>query len=340
MKRINILDSLRGIASFAVMWYHLAHASSYLETGTYLDTSGAFGKYGVQMFFVISGFILPYALYSRKYRVRDYGTFVLKRVIRLDPPYLATILGVLLLSYISSFIPGWGGHSDVDWIQIVGHLAYLNAFLGHDWLVSVFWTLAIEFQFYLLIALVFPLLAHSHQWVRYATLALLCGISVFFDHTGPTSFRPFLFQHIFLFGMGMAVFWKFVNLINWSSLVICTLLCALGTWTTLGVEETVAGILSVIIISGFSDFKAGRLLTYLGTISYSLYLVHLPIGDRFLGIMDRLSFVPQSIGLVLGCLVSIIAADLLYRIVEKPSQKWSSSISYNSFSKRLNKRNN
>ena len=84
--RIETLDCLRGIAAFAVLWFHLTNGNlGFLPPGV-LKSSGAFGWLGVEVFFVISGFILPYALQRAGYHSADFFQFVWKRILRLDPP--------------------------------------------------------------------------------------------------------------------------------------------------------------------------------------------------------------------------------------------------------------
>ena len=334
MKRVTVLDPLRGLASAAVMWFHLAHGSSYLDDGHWLDVSGEHGHLGVQVFFVISGFILPYALHARGYRLSDFTSFVANRVIRLDPPYFITIAGVIALTWASTFVPGWQGEMTLGWIQLAGHVGYVNAFIGEPWIVPVFWTLAIEFQFYLMLALVYPLLAHASKYVSIGTLAGLCGLAALVPHVGPTAFRPYVFQHIFLFGLGIAVFWYYFGRINRATLTVLLATCTAGVWLTLGIHEAIAGGATALVIAFAPGLRLGPILTYLGTISYSLYLVHLPIGDRVLGLLDRVPAIPKSIGLLAAIAASLLAADVLYRLVEKPSRKLSSQMKYRSARKR------
>jgi peptidoglycan/LPS O-acetylase OafA/YrhL len=162
VKRITTIDALRGIASFAVCFYHLSYCSNICLPQGALKSVGSFGWLGVEVFFVISGFIIPYALHRAGYQLKQYGTFVLKRVVRLDPPYLATIALIIPLGYFSAMAPGFQGPPfTVSTSQVLLHLAYLNVFFGGNWLNPVFWTLAIEFQYYLLVGLLYPFISHK-----------------------------------------------------------------------------------------------------------------------------------------------------------------------------------
>ena len=274
-------------------------------------------------------------MYSRNYQLNNFFPFVVKRIIRLDPAYFATIAGVILLSYISTFVPGWRGEFDITWARVAGHLAYLNGFLGLPWLVSVFWTLAIEFQFYLLIALIFPLLCHASSQHRWITLFLLCTTPFFFDLEKATSLKPFVFQHMFLFALGITTFWYYQGLVSCRTYIFLSALCAFGVAYSLGFGEMIVGTATAYVIAAFPNLKTGRVLTYFGAISYSLYLVHLPIGGRVLGLMERIPVIPELLGVLIATAASVIAADILYRLVEKPSLKLASTVSYR---KRSNER--
>jgi len=82
--RLANIDALRGIASLAVCWFHLTNGYS---EESMVRASGQFGWLGVEAFFVISGFIIPYALFKGRYRMSDdWKTFIWKRVIRIEPP--------------------------------------------------------------------------------------------------------------------------------------------------------------------------------------------------------------------------------------------------------------
>lgn len=102
--RINGIDFLRGIAALAVCWFHLS--GHYWVSEGALKASGQFGFLGVDVFFVVSGFVIPYSLYRAGYRLRNYPTFLLKRITRLDPPYIASIVFVLLSTFTIAAVKG------------------------------------------------------------------------------------------------------------------------------------------------------------------------------------------------------------------------------------------
>src|SRR3712207_6761977 len=99
--RVEGLDLLRGVASLGVCLSHLATFDFPTPTGHFylaLKSSLRYAWLAVEAFFVISGFVIPYSLHRAGYRLGSYPRFILKRIIRLDPPYLAAIALIVLLA--------------------------------------------------------------------------------------------------------------------------------------------------------------------------------------------------------------------------------------------------
>ena len=259
------------------------------------------------------------------YHIRkDFGTFFLKRIIRLDPPYLVAIGVTIGLWYASTFAPGFAGQPpNVSTWQLISHLGYLNAFLGHEWLNPVFWTLAIEFQYYILVAIAFPLFASHNGVVRLLALALL-AISGILLRQG-----EFVFHFGGLFALGILTFQKHVGL--WSVrryFVLLTVVSAVSAYT-LGPLIAAVGTGTAILIC-FARIGRSPPLAFLGAVSYSLYLLHSPIGGRVVNLGTRFAHtIPSQIAVLSAAIaISLFAAYVMFRLVERPAQRWSSSIKY------------
>jgi peptidoglycan/LPS O-acetylase OafA/YrhL len=317
--RIEPLDGLRGLAALAVAFFHFVWALAHAPAGA-VKSVAFYGSLGVEVFFVISGLVIPYSLDRAGYRLSDYPVFILRRLARLDPPYLASIVVVILIWCGYNLKPGFGGPSPfADPVGLLLHLGYLNAFFGHQWVNAVYWTLAIEFQYYLGVGLLYPLLASSARGVR---LALLCALGLL-ALTIPG--HQFIFQHLPLFLVGIALFQYRAGLASRRECVaVVTGVLALTSYT-LGLPSAVAGLVAVLCIQ-FARLRQGPLV-FCGEISYSLYLVHFPVGVAAM----RLS---QLLGLGWGLRVaaafasSLLAAWLLYRLVELPSHRLSRRFAY------------
>jgi len=327
-RHIPILDPLRGLAALAVCLFHFTSGSTdlpnQLASSDPLRLLGSFGKLGVEAFFVISGFIIPYSLYLRGYRLQDAGHFLVRRFKRIEPPYFAAILLVLAMHWLATQSGSYRGEPfRADWPQWCAHIAYLNAFLGFDWLNPVFWTLALEFQFYLLIAVAFPLLNHRQGWVRVAALMATIPLAILGrDQMG------MLLRWLPLFAMGTAAFLGRSQRLTRPQVGLVYACTATVSWWLLGGVSTGTALLTGLIILGCSHRPLTSLLkpfAGVGAISYSLYLVHVPIGLRVLNLATRL---PDSAAVRYGSIVAALAVSLAFAwvfwwCIERPSQKWS-----------------
>ncbi len=323
---IPILAPLRGIAALAVCFYHFTCGNSeFLPSSDPIRVVGSWCWLGVDAFFVISGFIIPYSLFQRAYTYRNSGEFLLRRFKRIEPPYIACIALVIALHVISSLAPGFrGSHFETNWPQLLSHAGYLNAILGYDWLNPVFWTLAIEFQYYLFIAVLFPILVHDKHSVR-----VVCLLSVSLLGFLGEGNRALLIHWLPHFAIGMLAFQFQINKL--SPVWFASLLSAFTITDALvigPVQATVASSTALLITIWSSSAIPDLLkpLASFGTISYSLYLIHTPIGSRITNLATRLPESPiyryPAILLALG--VSTIFAVLFWKFIERPSQQWSS----------------
>ncbi|HEV2763661.1 MAG TPA: acyltransferase, partial [Pyrinomonadaceae bacterium] len=199
-ERIAPLDAMRGLAALGVLAFHFLWTNPSVPAGA-LKSLGYYGWLGVPVFFVISGLVIPHSLHRGGYRVSDYFIFVCKRLARLEPPYLASILVVVLVWCVYRlwpYVPHPSPFADPK--GLVLHLGYLNAFFGRRWLNPVYWTLAIEFQYYVGVGLLYPLLAHTRRAARLAVMSLLA--SAVFLVPGD----QFIFLHLPHFFVGTALF--------------------------------------------------------------------------------------------------------------------------------------
>lgn len=321
--KVEVLDFLRGIASLAVCVGHMA----FVARLAHADLIFNYGRLGVPVFFVISGFIIPYSLYAYRYEIRNYWTFILKRIVRLDPPYFATILLIIAMQYAAHVIPRHGAPFNISWVQVLLHLGYLNVFVGYPWLNAVFWTLAVEFQFYLLIGLIYPLLFSRNAFIRIALILVLILLSRVLPH------QWYVFGHLCQFLMGIVACQYLVGLIGKRQCVLLVGLAAIFAIIPpgLGIAWTVSGLLAVIFILNFR--LKSRVATFFGNISYSLYLLHAPVAFMTLSVFARIIGVDQNSfsglrAFIVPLVAAIVAAYLLYLLVERPAQKWSKAFRY------------
>ena len=321
-RHIPVLGHLRGAAALAVCLYHFT-GGNFIGSENPVRVLGSYGHLGVQAFFVISGFVIPYSLHLRSYTIQNAGSYLLRRLKRLEPPYICCIVLVICLNYISSNTPGYrGAPFSVSPEKLFAHVAYLNAILDYGWINPVFWTLAIEFQYYLFIAIAFPLLNHKKGKIR--LIALLAIAMTGLIGAGNTALLP---HWLPLFAVGIATYGFMIANLTLRQFLIVLVIISCVSFAVLGFLATLIGVLTAYMICVFKEKQPPPVLSclsWVGTISYSLYLVHVPIGGRVVNLAERLPNLPiyRYAAIIVAFATSIGGAWLFWRFVELPSHHW------------------
>ena len=140
--RLPGLDGLRAISVALVIFLHLG-SMSYFPRAHWLHAVAEEGLFGVQIFFVISGFLITWLLLAEeKKRGRiDLGKFYIRRALRILPPAL---LFLLTLKLLDAF-----GIVEVGWRDVLYAMLFVRNVLPGPILTNHYWSLAIEEQFYL-----------------------------------------------------------------------------------------------------------------------------------------------------------------------------------------------
>jgi peptidoglycan/LPS O-acetylase OafA/YrhL len=222
-----------------------------------------------------------------------------------------------LLGIAGAATPGFRGQP-FEWSvpQILSHAGYLTGLLGYEWLNIVYWTLAIEFQFYILIAIFFPLLATRRPTIQISAI-IVCAAAPLLTPSIPAPTAEAFFPTPILpllpaFSAGVLTF-KFLtgraqDVWYWPALGALTLLTA---WRD-GIPFAVAAGATAAIIATV-HLPRIRPLAYLGAISYSLYLVHVPISVRLSNLAGRLgSSLALEVAVIFAALGVCIAAAAVF----------------------------
>src|SRR6185312_47184 len=100
--QVEIVTILRGLAASSVFLFHLVCVTHGYIPGDAVHAFFSYGKFGVQFFFVISGFVIPYSMIRANYRTSDFFRFLVKRVVRIQPPYLLLLAQTVSLPFARS----------------------------------------------------------------------------------------------------------------------------------------------------------------------------------------------------------------------------------------------
>ena len=318
-ERLQAVEYLRGMAAFAVMWFHFTYR---LPDGV-LRTSGLYGYLGVEAFFVISGFIIPYAMDRRDYRLgRDSLSFIARRVVRLEPPYLMSVLLILIVPYFAGLTPWFNGTiTQHDLYRASLHFLYLVPWEGERWFSAVYWSLAIEFQYYFLILAAAPMLLYRNSlWPARGFLLVAALVSILSNET------RLVFMYLPVFGFGFVQFLFMRRGMNlWEGVGWMVLL---GAVTLRQDEPWVIG--AVIAVAALNAPWPARCppLLFLGTISYSLYLLHGSTGFCADEILDRVGSFSPDVKLFAEIVVTLLLATTFWWLVERPSTALSQKIGH------------
>lgn len=346
------MEGLRGVAVLLVFIVHIGLFRRWLEPGTplagVLDAGWQMGQSGVDLFFVLSGYLIYGAVIRRPVR---YGRFMARRLQRIYPTFLAVFAVYVCLDLL---LPD--GRIPSDPLPAIGYLGANLAMLPGIFpivpLLTVAWSLSYEFFYYLTIPLVVALL-RMRNWQPRQRLVFFLGVSAATFLLGYAGMAELIRLAMFLAGV---VVYELLNGLGWRParrwewVAVAGAVLALGATTlfevapdgganTMGLLQSIANTDRVLVLYlGFGllcliAFHAtGRLrgalswapLRWLGNMSYSFYLVHSLalkalelVAGKLLpdGPMPPVAFAVLCLA---GFTLAWIAATVLYALVERP----------------------
>ena len=366
-ERIKELDGLRGIAILLVLLCHSTfelHPSSTVLS--YLTSAGRLSWSGVDLFFVLSGFLIGGILLDARHSSRYYSTFYIRRAFRILPLY-AVLLFLFLFRFVRPGIGGLGAFSanQIPWFAYVifGQnlwMAGLGTF-GVGTMAAT-WSLAVEEQFYLTA----PLIVRRFTKKRLALtlLAIIATAPVVrivlycFGSTG--SFADYVLMPCRADALGVGALIALITrhppsfalllengeaLKKIASALLATLviltpwgLAFSGTMVTIGYSCLAAfyGALLLVVLTRSSRFLCQILckesLMKLGTLAYFTYLFHLPFMEMARRLLvHKLGYSSDLIrfaGGWLGIGATLLCAALSWRFYETPLLRKARSYTY------------
>ncbi|WP_345952713.1 acyltransferase [Mucilaginibacter sp. PAMB04168] len=328
---IDSVQVMRAFAAVSVLFFHGTHIIDNKLNFLFLNNFFDAGYSGVDVFFVISGFIILHTCMGKDFNA---FTFLKKRFVRIYPVYWVVTLAVIIAYQIA---PEGVQPYKEDWRIILGSLALVPQKI---YIIGIAWTLTFELLFYVVFAVAYSigkkfLFAVLFVWaavilalyaadVKPASVALNmlvnpiiiefffgCLIAYFYNR-----YREFKYHYILStigfiwFAVNWVIYWTAKN--NDAD--------AFSTYIS---RVYLFGVPAAILISGIVFYKKSiaPLFVYIGNASYSLYLIHgtvISILIKILFVLKIQTYFANNIGSVAILLATVLIGCAFYRFVEAP----------------------
>ncbi len=324
----RVFASVEGLRFFAALLVVLFHAGV-AQTVQGVD----FGKIGVKLFFVISGFVITLSTH----RPQSFSDYAVKRISRIVPSYWV-MTGVVIVGSI--ILPRAFNSGAPSLTEIVQSLAFIP-FVKSSGLVQpvlfLGWTLNIEMVFYALFGIALVVVPRYKEVVVAATLVVL-GVSAYFLHPANPVLAFYIGNYWLCFAWGIIIGMLTIGFIpaqlvklqqrsqGWVPglfLAVLTALCfAFQPLVDTGISWGLLTLTLITVELGVG-FPAKQLLRSLGALTYSVYLTHQIIISAFTKVVAKGKIEPGSVLCVaLSLPLAIFAGLVFYRIIDRPLSRY------------------
>lgn len=333
--RLDYVDALRGLAALMVLVCHSLQVDPALEVPSSLANNFEACKYGVQLFFVISGFTIFYSLHNSDSNTTN---FFIRRFFRIAPLYFVAVI-----------FYGW--LYDISLTGIFLNLFFLHGFSPEyiNRVVPGGWSIGVEMVFYCMVPFLFRKITGFGKALKFFLITLLFSFFVFYAYRKLIPSSPFLESFVYfwlpnqlpVFALGFVTFYASfgkasikANDIFLPILCIC-LVALFQLITTLSIfkEHIIFAIgctgLIWILKNGTIRGLVNKTTLFLGKVSYSLYLSQYAaieilkrtgLFSPFDGTVGKSAIINLLTNLGLLFITTVILSFLLYNIVEAPFQ--------------------
>jgi len=342
-QNISSLQALRGLAALAVVVHHVLRAVTINLPAQFQLTPPPLlsnpilvdlGAMGVDLFFVLSGFLMMYISRPYEQGTKSTGDFLANRLIRVWPLYAVVTLYLLGQAYHNA---GAGGSSfDLAPMRLLS-LFFIPSFNDTGILqpiLGVGWTLNYEVFFYLVFAA--SILMNRNRILAIATVLVGGGYAIGALLPDGSVLRAFLFNSVILeFLLGAAIasaYMKGALVAKHAYACLAAGLVVLAIFAPVPVDQgfrlltrgVPAALLFAFVLLSESKIRWPRAIVVLGDASYSIYLVHIPVlytvAPRAMGKLSRLGYPSVAVeGAAIAAILACVAAGLLcHFLLEKP----------------------
>lgn len=340
-QKVQFANALRGIAAIIVVFSHYlglfwfarpdvsaltglpllpdqfaAPAATYIFT---LPQPVHLGPLGVAIFFLISGFVIPFS-FERQSRLQ----FALARLLRIWPTYTVGFISSIFVVYLADRYYGTSLPFSFG-TALSQSILGLRTFFGEAAVDPVVWTLEVEIKFYALAFLIGPLLGRaSMACFMIPAIVWLLAFGRYFPHSLHVA-SPYI---LFMFAGTAFNFWFRGKLGSIpAAAVVIALMTGAGSivpppdlrWWS--INYGAALIIFVACMLGSRFFRPSRIIVFLADISYPLYVVHSFAGFAVMTVLIQSFAIDSTLAFMIALLVAIVFAWTIHVFIEAPTQR-------------------
>lgn len=312
-----VIQFLRGVFTLLVAVYHLIRhhdaAGNLLEEGHIMMKVTEPFSLLVYAFFMFSAFVVPMGIAGNGYSLQRFPAFLSRRFIRIQIPYLASMLCIIAVESI------WrirhGETPDLDVGKILSNFFYVAPLTGDEWYNIIYWTLCLEFQCYIVIGLLMPFFEKANRM----SIVMLLGLWSIFPFF--VNQHLLFFKYTAVFNMGLVLFLYYQNRLRATETAGLLLLSSVIIFLCMRMEILIIVLLSLALIHHYQTKPIKAAI--IGEPSYSMYLIHGLSGGLYLILRNKIVpfEMPWYFHLAAALMTAVFSAILFYWLIEKPSAR-------------------
>lgn len=328
---LKYIDSMRGIAILMVLVVHsqmFMNIYNIKELPFNLENFIKIGHHGVTLFFIVSGYTLFRSFYNRK--EIGYGNYFIRRFFRIAPLYYIILF---ILFYFQE---------KISFENLITHIFFVNGFFVNYYnsIIHVEWTIFVEIFFYLCLPLIYiykdSLLNLSILFILISVTSLIIG-SIFLNNSeykALLAFSPIRWFFVFIIGGLIFEYGNsdrikkfFVDNNNKILCILLILICILAYLRLPGDYILFVPILTFLfLLNKYNYIKIfnNSLFEYFGKISFSIYLIHMPL-FTYIGNSEFISIIKFNSNIFnyftitfIAIIIIIILSEITFYLIEKP----------------------
>lgn len=345
------LNGVRFIAAFFVIICHVELIKKYYNIDNFRAETIFLGGLGVDLFFVLSGFLITFLLLKEKEQFLkvDYRAFYMRRVLRIWPLYYVIVfLALFILPNFDVFsIPLLQSKFNLstDWLYVLLFFILLLPnilfFIKPIQFAAQTWSIGTEEQFYL----IWPLLISKTERYKVLFVSIIVIYWIFHFFINSSFFDDFRFINIFrnfydLFKIDVLTIGAFAAILCFEKhmfldkiidlkvfIIAILLLLFFYTNENLFVERIVYSllfaliILNLVMLKSLSTVLEFKVINYLGKISYGIYMYHLILIVMILNILIKLNCFNNTLLYLLSFALTVVVSSISFEYIEKPFLK-------------------